>query len=319
MTAHSHQTGADASGRQTRGWPCTSSAEREQHEQRRDHGARARHERARDLVARRARPTSRSTRSGAIAVGVERQQRRRQRRRAAAAHGGRVGGQLRQRLLAPRQRAERVGVADRARDQDPQRVAARGVVRLVRDDRGQLVLAEALERARRRRTPAGAAARRRTPAAARPARPARAGPRSSRSLEHRHPRRDPAVRRRRRARSSTARARARSTSNSASEISSTPCDVDLAARQRLAARRPARRRGSAPRRARRSARAGTRWRRTRRPRTRRAAAQSPFASRRSFSSRSGSSPPMWRAKCASARSPKSSTSAATSDSARRCR
>ena len=100
--------------------------ERDEHD---DDECRARHQSARHFSARRraGEPVDPLGRDA-----VERQHRGGQRRDAPAADRGGVGGQLGQRLPA-----DRVRVTDRARDQDPQRITAIGVVTLVRDDRRQ--------------------------------------------------------------------------------------------------------------------------------------------------------------------------------------
>ena len=142
-------------------------ADRQQDHQRGDHRSRARHDRAGDVVAgRRTHEPVDPLGGDAVGFAVEGQQRGRERRGAAAAHRRRVGGELGQRLLASRQRPDRVGVPDRAREQDPQRITPAGMVALMRDDGGELVLPQSPRTRPGTRTRPGAADRRRTPVAA---------------------------------------------------------------------------------------------------------------------------------------------------------
>ena len=261
-------------------------------------------------------PASRSTRSGATSVASKASSAGGQRRGAAAAHGGGVGGQLGQRLLAPRQRGQRIGLADRARDQDPQRVAARGVVRLVLDDRGQRVRGEPLQR------PAGDVHARAQQARAERQRARsghdRDGPAGDQAvLEHRHPREHAAMRRDP-APDAAQRAGERQHVEGREREQQHAARVELTARHALDGRHQhvaveadgveheqqrEQERGGAER--------GDRELGAPQVTHRRACGACRGAPRRARST--------WRAKCASARSPKSSTSARTSASARACR
>ena len=250
------QPGADASGTQKAGAGNQQSAAEQRAPARRSRppahvhhrGARPRRRAARPRAGPRARARSRRRTPAARPPAAPRRRGARRRRPPPARPAP---------ARAAAGRGQRVGVADRARDQDPQRVAPVGVMALVRDDRGQLGRAQAARARPRTRTRAGAAARRRTPAARRRARSARCA-RRSRAVQHRQ-------RAASRRCAATPRQIERSRAQTARQVEERERDQQQPARVELprgsapTARRPARRRGSGPRRARTAARAGTRW------------------------------------------------------------
>ena len=310
VTAHTVQQGADASGRQARG--CRhQQAQREQHDAAPRSPAPAPATSERGTSSRAGAPTEPVHALRRDRGGVEREQRCRERRRPAVAHHRLVRGELGQRLLAPlsapSEYASPIARATRIRS-GSRRAAWWPRARRRRPAR----LPEALERARETYTRGRS-------------RPAQnASGRAPGTIEH-APARDLALLEHASAPRSgvcgyaapdrAQRAHQRDRSNSASEISSTP------------------RTWTSPRGSASSAATSTSpWKRTASNANTSAsrnavapnAATANSARRRSVTVGQPAEllqplrvePPMWRAKWASARSPKSSTSAATSASAR---